>query len=37
MAASGCLSEPALYFSMEEVERAHILKILRESNWKINA
>ena len=28
--------EPALYFSMEEVERAHILKILRESNWKIN-
>jgi len=28
--------EPALYFSMEEVERAHILKILRESNWKIS-
>ena len=29
-------SEPAIYFSIEEVERAHILKILRDSNWKIN-
>ena len=28
--------EPTIYFSMEEVERAHILKILRESKWKIN-
>jgi PAS domain S-box-containing protein len=25
-----------LHFSMEEVERSHILKVLNESNWKIN-
>ena len=30
------IPEPTLYFSMEEVERAHLLKILRDCNWKIN-
>jgi len=25
-----------LHFSIEEVERTHILKVLNESNWKIN-
>ena len=29
-------AEPTIYFSMEDVERAHILKILRECKWKIN-